>query len=84
MRVVVPERRVVALLLAGERTPVRTSELVDDELRAIAVATIGLRAAGLAPDEVLVVERARADGHAVSTREVETLLREGWLWRAAA
>lgn len=81
-RVVVHERRDVAELLAGGRLEGPAGELVDDELRAVARAVLAVRAWREAPDERMEA-LVRAQGVAISGRELEALRREGSLRRAA-
>ena len=77
-RVLVDERGQVAALLAGAPAAVPPCELVDESLRAIAVAEVALRAwrtLVVAPVEDLV----RAVGG--DARDVEQLRREGAMRR---
>lgn len=83
MRVLVQERRIVAVLLAGGPPEGLVDELVDEELRAVAVAVIALRAWRQAPTDDQVIALARAQGVAISDRDCEVLRREGAMRRAA-
>lgn len=83
MRVVVPERRMVAELLAGGRLEGLAGELVDEQLRAIARGVEALRAAHEAPTDEAIGELAQLQGVAVHGRVIEDLRREGAMRRAA-
>lgn len=86
-RVVVHERRLVAVLLAGGASEVLAGELVDDELRAVAQAVLALRTVRQPPTDEAVEAAVRALGAKVEreglVEVLEGLRREGAMRRAA-
>lgn len=77
MRIVVDERGIVAGLLAGAPASAPASDLVDEGLRAIAIAEVALRAWRRTPLDEDLVALARVQGVGISTRDCEILRREG-------
>lgn len=82
-RVVVPERRLVAELLAGGAVELRAGELVDEQLRAIAFAAKALAPWRRAATDEDLRALAREQGVEITGEECEALRREGGLRRAA-
>lgn len=85
-RIVVHERRLVAVLLAGGAAEVLAGELVDDELRAVARAVLALRTWRLAPTDDAVAAAVGALGpfqRECLDEALEDLRREGAMRRAA-
>ena len=80
---IVPERYMVAQLLAGDDFEGPATGLNDGELRAVAVAVRLLTASHQVPTDEAVLALVRLQGRAGDGGDLEQLRREGALRRAA-